>query len=131
MVFSCKFLLGRSSTVAGSADTAFGKIRKRDSFLLTLHQGTWIAMDSILVSLPSQPGALVQCTTCTTIYAMVLLAITYHGVSDHVFQSESRGTWFDSELNKASCHKGEDHLSGSLKHWQHPNKGIIQNNFCK
>lgn len=60
---------------------------------------------------------------------MVLLAITYHGSSDHVFQTESQGTWFDSELNEASCPKAEDHLSGGLKHWKHPNKGIIQNNF--
>lgn len=62
-------------------------------------------------------------------YAVVLLTIIYRGFSDHSFQTGSHDTWFDSELSKASCHNAEDHLSGSLKHWQHTKKGIIQNDF--
>lgn len=59
-------------------------------------------------------------------YAVVLLAIIYHGFSDHGFQTGSHDTWFDSELSKASCHNAEDHLSGSLKHWQHTKKRLFK-----
>lgn len=55
--------------------------------------------------------------------------MTYHGFSDHVFQTGSQDTQFDSELSKALCHKAEEHVSGILKHWQHANKVIIQNDF--
>ena len=79
MVFSCKLNEGSFEVEAAqwahgwASRYHFGKIGKRYSFLsaaTALYQGTWTSKkgtDSILVNLPSPTGALVQCTTCTTI----------------------------------------------------------------
>lgn len=71
-----------------------------------------------------------QRTQSAQSYAVVVLAMIYHGSSNHVFQIGNQDIWFDNELSKALHHKA-GRLPGSLKHWQHANKVIIQNIFFK
>lgn len=80
----------------------------------------WSTLPPPQVPLHSAPSA--------RAHAAVLLARIYHGVSEHAFQIGSQDTKPDSELSTAFCHKA-DHFSGSLKHWQHTDKVIIQSDF--